>query len=293
MLKKILLLLIIVCITNFLKAQSDAENTSANETEYAEKVFNTAKLNNSQTTELFEKGKMQFLISHVMGNTSLGYKELWGFYQATSRLSLDLGITNKLSTGIAIHTNKKLFDGYLKYSIFRQSTGYKNFPVNIVWYSAIALNTSTLNYPEDKTYLSARTSYTHQLLISRKFNENLSIQITPTVLHRNMVSTPEDHNTTFASGFLVKYKIGRKASLIGDYFWVPSGQIYSYNRFNSLSFGIEIVTSKRHAFQIFLTNSTGMDDMGSILDTREKFNPDGWHIGFNISTLFTLFQNNE
>jgi len=291
MFKKIIIFLIITCFFGLLKAQKESEYNASSETEYIEKTFNTAKLNNGQTTELLEKGKMQFLISHRMGNTSLGYKELWGFYQATSRLSLDLGITNKITIGLATNTSKKLFDGYIKYSILRQSIGQKQFPVNIVWYSTVAVNTSSLNYPEDKPYLEARTNYTNQLLISRKFNDNFSFQISPSILHRNMVATPDDHNTIFASGFLFKYKIGRKTSILADYFWVPSGQIYSYNRYNSLSFGIEFVTSKRHAFQIFFTNSTGMDDLSFIVDTREKFNPNGWHIGFNISTLFSLFEN--
>lgn len=282
-----------VCFSNILNAQTDIEMATSNETEFVEKTFNVPKLNNGNTTELLKKGKMQFLISHRMGNINLGYKELWGFYQATSRLSLDLGITEKITIGLATHTRKKLFDAYFKYSIFKQSTGYKQFPVNIVWYSSIAINTSPLNYPENKTYLEARTSYTHQLLISKKFNAKLSFQISPTILHRNMVATPNDNNTVFASGFLLKRKIFRKTSIVADYFLVPSGQISSIKNYNSLSFGIEIETSRKHAFQIFITNSIGMDDIEYILETKEKFNTNGWHIGFNISTLFTFFQNNN
>ena len=293
--KKILLSLFMLLCFNLLNAQdTTAVTEDKNTTEYVEKTFNTPKIINGQTVELIGKGEMQFLISHRMGNINLGYKELWGFYQATSRLSLDYGITNWLMTGIATHTNQKLFDGYLKCKILRQSSGRKNMPISITVYSAMAINTSTLGYPENgESYFNARLHYTHQLMIARKFNDNLSLQISPTLIHRNMVKSPDDKNTIISVGFAGKYKVLRKMSIIADYHLVLPDQIRSTTNFNSISLGVEITTSRRHSFQLFISNSTGMDDKSFIAETNQKFAPHGIHIGFNIATLFTVFQTNE
>lgn len=292
--KKYLLLTLLLLSFYGLKAQEDSTIiVDENPVEYVEKTFNTPKIINGQTVELIGKGEMQFLISHRMGNIDLGYKELWGFYQATSRLSLDLGITDWLMIGAATHTNQKLFDGFAKYRIFRQCSGKKNFPLSITGFSAIAINTSELGYPEGESYFDARLYYTHQLLVARKFNDNLSLQISPTLVHKNMVADPNDKNNIFSVGFAGKYKLNRRFSIIADFHWVMPDQINSYNHYNSFSVGVDIVTSRRHSFQLFLSNSTGMDEKSFITETKENFKPKGIHIGFNIATLFTVFQANE
>ena len=46
-----------------------------------------------------------------------------------------------------------------------------------------------------------RIIYVNQLLISRKFNQSLSLQTSPTIFHQNFVENDEQKNLQYAIGF--------------------------------------------------------------------------------------------
>jgi hypothetical protein len=55
--------------------------------------------------------------------------------------------------------------------------------------------------PDLPFYTTAqRQTYTFQALIARKFNGNLSLQLTPTIMHRNLAEKPLDTNNVYAIG---------------------------------------------------------------------------------------------
>ena len=142
------------------------------------------------------------------------------------------------------------------------------------------------NYP-----FWGRVSYCNQLLIASKINEKLSIQLMPTFVHRNMVQSPFFFNDVYLIGSALKYNISKSTSLNLEYFYrITEKDGVTINQdqfFNSFSIGFDIETGG-HVFQLHLTNSLPMYEVGFLTETNENWGDGGLHFGFNISREFTL-----
>ena len=177
--------------------------------------------------------------------------------------------------------------------LLQQQTGDKNIPVAVSFYTDASIITDTSNAILDSFFVD-RFSYTFQLLIARKFNEYLSVQVMPTLIHRNLVATREENNDVFALGLAAKYDITPTLAISGEYFYTLPGQLPStYD--NCLALGVDIST-KGHVFQIQLTNSPFLipeyfigATQGSIIDEDSNGNFDlNLRLGFNITRDFQL-----
>jgi len=117
----------------------------------------------------------------------------------------------------------------------------------------------------------------------------LSLQFSPTLIHRNMVPLATDMNDLFALGFSGRYKITKRMALTAEYFPVLR-PVYNFDSFaetNSLSFGFDLETGG-HVFQIMLTNSVGMIEKDFIGETNQKWTDGAIRLGFNLSRVFSL-----
>ncbi len=123
-----------------------------------------------------------------------------------------------------------------------------------------------------------------QILIARKFSQSLSLQISPTYIHKNLVPLPEDQNNIFALGMGGRYKLSRKISINGEYFYLLPGET-ARNNINSLSFGFDIETGG-HVFQLQFTNSQAMFARGFITETTGEWLNGDIFFGFNIYRVF-------
>ena len=77
-----------------------------------------------------------------------------------------------------------LWDGSAKYAILKQSSEY---PVSLTYYGNMAVK--TVKNPDNVlfTYNSERWSFYNELMIARKINEKLSVQIGFSISHQNSV----------------------------------------------------------------------------------------------------------
>jgi opacity protein-like surface antigen len=255
-------------------------------TDYTVATFKTNRLINGHSVEMVGAKEFDFKISHRFGLITGGFYDIFGLDQATVRFGGDFGITDRLNLGIGRSTVGKTYDGFVKYQFLRQSTGVKTMPVTAVVIASASVN--TLRWPNDGiNYQSTdRYSYVHQLLVARKFNENLSIQLMPSVVHRNLVRTNQDANTLFALGGGLRQKLTTRTTVNLEYYYVPPSQV-SDNHINSLSVGFDIETGG-HVFQLFLTNSLSPFEQGFITDTRSDWLDGDIHFGFNIARVFDL-----
>jgi hypothetical protein len=129
-------------------------------------------------------------------------------------------------------------------------------------------------------------AYTGQLLIARKFSPKFSIQLMPTIVHKNTVDKAIESNDQFALGAGGRFKITRSVALTSEYYYrfgVKEGNPY----YNALGFGIDIETGG-HVFQIVLTNTQGLTDRAFVTETTGKFFSGGIHLGFNVTRTFQL-----
>jgi len=260
-------------------------------TNYASASFKTTRIINSQSIENVAEGVLDFKISHRFGRVNGGLGEFFGLDQATIRLGLDYGITDRLMIGIGRSTVQKAIDGFAKYKLLRQSSGKKNMPVTLSLYSSIMVNAQAWANPERENYFSSRLFYTHQILLGRKFSSGTSLMLMPTVVHRNLVESTAIENTVYALGIGGRQKLTNRLALTFEYIYVLPDQIADIYT-NSLSIGFDIETGG-HVFQLHFTNSLGMMDKQYITETTGEWGAGDIHFGFNISRVFTLKDTRE
>lgn len=255
-------------------------------TEYTYATFKSTRVISGQSVENPDEGVLQFVVSHHFGRVNQGAYDLFGLDQATVKLDFQYGITDRLAVGIGRSSYQKTFDGFVKYKALRQSTGVKEMPVTLSYVAGMDLNSLKWQHPERDNHFSNRISYFHQLLLARKFNEDLSLQLSPTVIHKNLVETKTDPNDFIALGAGGRYKLTKRFSLNAEYFYLLTEE--TANEFeNVFSIGVDIETGG-HVFQLHFTNAQPMFERGFISETRGKWADGDVYFGFNINRVFTI-----
>jgi hypothetical protein len=255
--------------------------------DYTAATFKTTRIVIGQSIELPPKGNMLFLITHHFGAINTGYENLFGLKQASIRLGLEYGLTNWLGFGAGLNTDRNTWDGFLKVKVLRQSKGARRIPITIDLFANTAIYTTKWANPDRTNYFSSRITYAFQVMIARKFGRLLSLQITSSMVHKNIVSTSEDKNDIFTLGGGGRIKVSKRVSINAEYHHLFSGQVVSATAYDSFSLGIDIETGG-HVFQIFLTNSYGEYEQTFLTDTRGKWSNGDIFLGFNISRMFTI-----
>jgi hypothetical protein len=257
--------------------------------QYTYATFKSTRVVTGQSVERMKARQLEFRISHRFGRLNSGSYEAFGLDQSTIHYGLEYGITDWFTVGIGRGTFEKTSDAFYKLTLFRQSKGERVMPVSVSYVGSIAVN--GMHPPIDTLswYFSNRLTFCHQLLIARKFNDQFSLQLSPTYVHRNLVKTETDPNDLFALGIAGRYKLTKRISVNGEYYLAitPGSKIIETPINNPLSFGFDIETGG-HVFQIHLTNSLGMIDKSYITQTTGHWNHGDLHLGFNISRVFAF-----
>jgi len=252
---------------------------------YVTGTFKAEYIINTQTVESPANGNLNFVIQHRFGQLNSGSYNFFGLDNATLRLGLDYGITDDLDVGIGRSSYLKTFDGYLKYKLLKQTEG-PQMPLSV---SVLGTVTDYTQDEPTETYLDMRlrTAYSVQLLLARKFSRWLSLQLSPTWLHYNLVPTVADKNDVFALGLGGRMKITKRMSIDAEYDIVPTGQVVSTSVHNSLSLGWDIETGG-HVFQLVFSNSQSMLPTQYLAQTTGTWGKGDIYFGFNISRNFNL-----
>jgi len=222
------------------------------------------------------------------------------------RFGADLALTNKFTIGGG-WSNNGVLDGYFKHRIVQQRTGKSNIPFSLTGliggshrlenldnipgdgdpvsiYDSTIPNTS-INL-EDSFY--DKTTVYAQLLIARKFNRNLSAQISPTFIYRGSNRFEENPNTTIAIGFGGRYKVGKHTSLFSEYYWLPeSSALQNIETFGAYSLGVNWEVSSVQ-IQMFLTNTGNYAEDITITETPVNFNFKDGNLFFGWNFAYVL-----
>ena len=255
--------------------------------DYVKSSFKTNRIINMHSLENTAEGVLDFKISHRFGVVDQGIYDLFGTDAATQRMGFDYGITDNLCIGVNRNSVHKALDGFVKYRILRQSTGKVNMPITLSFLSSMALETQKFTDLSRKNYFSSRLFYTNQLLIGRKFNDVFSLELAPTVVHRNLVKTTADKNTVFAMGIGGRVRLNRRTTFNAEYTYVLPNQLTGQYA-NCLSIGFDIETGG-HVFQLHFTNSESMSEYSYITQTEYPWGKNAVRFGFNVSRVFTIY----
>jgi len=249
-------------------------------------TFKSTRIMNGHSIERMAPGELDFRISHRFGRLNSGAYEFFGLDQANIHFGLEYGITKWLMVGVGRGTYEKTFDGFAKLSLARQSLGDKNFPFSVSILSSMAYRTVRPGGSAEDFTFSERTSYVGQLLVARKINQYLSVQLMPTVISRNIAGTEPD--ILWAAGAGGRVKLAKRISFNAEYYYCfDRGTYLNSEIYNPLSIGFDIQAGG-HVFQLIFTNSVAMIEKGFIGETTGSWGKGDIHFGFNISRVFDL-----
>ncbi len=252
------------------------------EINYVTSTFKGQRLINGHTVVTRKMGELEFLISHRFGRINSGISEFFGLDAANVRFSLEYGLSNNVTAGIGRNSLEKVYDGFVKYNLMKQSTGKVNNPFTITGLSSIAIRTAdNFDFAEDD--FGSKVSYTHQILIARKLNDKFSFQLSPTFVHRNKVLENQE-NDIVALGFGGRMKLSSRIALNAEYFYRLTDELNSDFK-DAVGIGIEIETGG-HVFHLNFTNARSMAERAFITETSGDFLNGDIHFGFNISRVF-------
>lgn len=258
---------------------------------YASATFKSTRIVSGHSIETVAAKHLDFRISHRFGALNSGYQQLFGLDQSQIRLGFEFGLTDRLTVGVGRNSYQKTYDYYAKYKLLRQSSGAKVMPVTVALLAAAYTNTLP-SQPGARFFNNLeRQTYCGQLLIARKFGERVSLQLTPSILHRNKVETENDANTLYSLEMGGRFKLTRRTSFNVEYYYTPAsaGEISLRDpQFkNALSIGFDIETGG-HVFQLHFTNSKGMTEKYLIGQTEGLWQNGDIFYGFNVSRVFSF-----
>jgi len=295
--KTCLLFILFYCVIAKSFAQNDSLTDMLNKEmpapvkkDYTTATFKATRIINGCSVENLGAGVLDFRISHRFGQLNEGASNFFGLDNATTRLGLDYGITKWLMVGIGHSTLNKEDDGFIKIKLLPQQKGKMPITLSYAGSASVQTEPAPILPPGDKYDFNNRVYYTNQVLIARKFNRWLSLQIMPTIVHFNLVDSSKFSNNTIAIGVGGRIKVSHRIAITGEYYYRTNNTGMLVNglpTYNAVAVGIDIETGG-HVFQLMLTNSQGLTDRTFIGQTTDSWAKGQLHFGFNISRVFTV-----
>lgn len=268
--------------TLFAHAQDDLLNqldsTQVQDT-YATAAFKGLQVVTLQSTKMPAANEWYMVVSHRFGTVKNGFDTFFGLDNATTKLGGIYGVTNWLSLGFSRHTMLKVYEGSAKYRLARQSN---DFPVDVVGYSTVDINSFLEKDDYPKLQFTDRLTYVQQLIVSRKVCDVLSLEVVPSFIHRNLhdaVLEKENQVSVAAGG---RMKLTRRMSLNLEYGYNFDKPDYYKN---PLSVGLDIETGG-HVFQLVFTNSQAMTESGYLTNAAGDWGKGDFFFGFNLYRVF-------
>ena len=244
-------------------------------------TFKDSRIVNAQSNEQAAKGELKFMVQHRFGTLNSGGYNLWGLDNSKIRLGFEYGLHERLAIGFGRSSSKKEFDLSAKGKVLQQST---EMPVSISAYSAIFFQHPSPTVREQSGFdMSDQFSFSNQIILTKKVNRKLSVALLPTHLHLNTEDIGETNDPLFV-GFGGRYKLSRRVSVNGEYFYALSQLSDAHT--NVLSLGFDIETGG-HVFSLHISNSRGMNERAFLVDTTGDWMDGDIYFGFNISRTFS------
>ena len=286
--KKFLSFMLVFFTISYASAQDDLLNQldaqKSNEKQVETSAFKALQICNMQSTKLPAKSEWYILISHRFGDLTQGFDNFFGLDNALTKIGAIYGATDWLSLGASRQTHNKIYELTAKYKMANQIEN--GFPVTIVGYNTMNINDALTPSQYPNLQFNHRLAFTTQLLISRKFTDKFSLEITPIFVHKNLYDDNLEQKDQYLIASGARYKITKRMSLNLEYaarFGTPEGFTSPYH--NPLSVGWDIETGG-HVFQLVVSNSQPMDDVTVFTNTTGNWNGGSVYFGFNMYRVF-------
>ncbi len=251
---------------------------------------------NAQTAEVPPLGGWEFYIRHRFGFSEMDRTIVTEFLGmdgiANIRFSFVFPVSRTFCAGIGRSKNGKTYDVEFKKLIFQQ-TSDNSTPLSMAAYADIGLNTDAdMKIPKYAYFSDGKTrfenkfnhrlSYNSQLIISRKFGEIISLQISPVFIYRNLVPINEENHTIVCpvSGAI---KLGLNSSFLFEYAYRFNNKPADGRYPASIAFEFGTVS---HVFQIVVTSTKELAEQSAYSTEVSEYNKGNIAFGFNMKRTF-------
>ncbi len=232
------------------------------------------------TTQQLGGGVLNFSILHSFGiATDEPVQNFFGLDQIQNvRIGLDYGITGWWSVGIGRSSLSNIVDIRTKFALLTQSPS-RNIPLSVSLKGDVAVITqgNSRSFEDDISTLVS-------VIFSRKFNEVLSLQLTPMYAHFNNFLLGVDNNY-FALGIGTAVHLNKRFAVMAEYYPVIGNR--PDETINSFSLGLNIKTGG-HVFQIFFASTRWHIPQYIITRNDNNFFAGDFRFGFNVNRVFGL-----
>ncbi|MCX6258376.1 MAG: DUF5777 family beta-barrel protein [Bacteroidia bacterium] len=247
-------------------------------------MYSCTMLGDNQTTINPVKGAFELLIQHRFGQIKQ-LTDLYGIYAPSNiRVGFDYGLSDKVMVGFGTEKNNKLQEFDLKWAIHQQNRD-GSMPVSVSLFVNTAIDARSKDAFGSNYDFTHRFTYFSELIIARKFNDILSLQIAPNFSHFNSVDSLYEHDVIGTSiGGRIKFY--NEMSLIFEYDqpFNIKGLHESLNPLNpykpDMVFGFEVATST-HTFQVFATTADNIVAQKNYAYNSKEFKD--LMLGFNLT----------
>jgi hypothetical protein len=276
--KAIIVLPLFILITATVQAQMERQRAST--VENVDDAFWAPTLITQTTTEQLAASNLNVTIMHSFGiATTNVIRNFFGLDNVLNvRLGLDFGLTDRWSAGIGRSSLFNVMDIRSKYALIRQNSN-DSPPVSLTLKGDLGIVTQENRQPfqdDISTLVSA--------IVSRKFSDSFSLQLTPMYGHFNQVS-PGNVNDLFAIGIGSEIHLSRRFSAITEYYPVIGDR--NDGTKNAFSLGLNIETGG-HVFQLFFTSTEWHLEQYVLANNRHQFWAGDFRFGFNVNRIFGL-----
>jgi len=244
-------------------------------------AFKAMKIGNLQSTKVADKGDLYMYVSHRFGTLKDGMETFFGLDNANTKIQFVYGLLPGLQIGISRESIRKTYAGSAKLRLIEQS---KSFPLNVVGYGTVNINSELKEDRYPNLRFEDRFSYASQLLISSRITNRLSLELAPSFVYQNLVLEKFQQHEQFALGTGGRMKLSKRISFNVDYVYNFSRAEESiYN--NPLTMGIDIETGG-HVFQLLFSNAQSTNEPGFISNAEGDWSEGDVFFGFNIVRVF-------
>jgi len=255
----------------------DAVSTEKSKVESA---FKGLKIVNLESTKLAAKGDLYFIVAHRFGSIKDGFEGFYGLDNANTQIKFVYGLTKWFTVSGARSELAYDFSG----KVLIKSQERDGFPLAIVAFGSLGLNNTLKESLYPKMTFENRLIYVSQILISKKFSDNLSLELAPTFFHENFLLDDNQENSQLAVGLGGRYKFAKRWSLNIDY----AAHLNRANNSpfkNPLSIGVDIETGG-HVFQMHFSSSQGIHEAGFLGNSTGDWTKGDVFFGFNLLRVF-------
>lgn len=255
--------------------------------------FESGTLIDNQTFMNQQAKTLESVIEHRFGLMNAnGISDVYGIYAPSNiRLGINYNFTDRIMVGYGYTKDRKLMDFRTKISLINQ-TRSGSMPVGVAFYGNMGVTCVDEESFGEEYKFSNRLSYFGELMVGRKFNEKLSLQVSGHFSHLNSVDSLYEHDKIGIS-FTGRYKFSSQSSVMLCY-TLPLELENMYESKEPLSkpkpnlgIGWEISTGT-HVFQIFAGTGNTLSPQYNMMENQNDWKNGEMMLGFTMTRLWNF-----